>query len=65
MNRQELKSKIPHGSANEIAKKAGVNRITVSNWLNNKSDNVNVEMAVLELVAELSDKKSALLARIK
>lgn len=64
MNRDELKAKIPHGYSKRIAAKAGVNRITVSNWLNGKSDNVLVEIAVLEIVAELSEKKNSLLARI-
>jgi len=65
MTRQELKEKIPHGYAKKIAEKAGVNRITVSKWLNGKSDNPMVELAVLEVVAELSEQKSGLLARIK
>lgn len=64
MTRKELKAKVPHGSAKEIAAKAGVNRITVSNWLNGKSDNPLVEIAVLELVAELEEKKNALYARL-
>jgi transcriptional regulator with XRE-family HTH domain len=64
MTRQELKAKIPHGYAKQIAKKAGVNRVTVSNWLNGKSDNVLVELAVLEVLAELSEKKNSLLNRI-
>ncbi len=64
MTRDELKAKIPHGYANVIAKKAGVNRITVSNWLNGRSDNQLVEIAVLEVVVELTEKKNALLARI-
>jgi DNA-binding LacI/PurR family transcriptional regulator len=64
MDRKELKAKVPHGYAKKIAEKAGVNRITVSNWLNGRSDNVSVEMAVLEIVAELSEKKNSLLARI-
>ncbi|WP_295714396.1 hypothetical protein [Mucilaginibacter sp.] len=64
MTRKELKSKIPHGYAKIIAEKAGVNRITVSNWLNDKSDNPLVELAVLEIVADLSEKKNSLLKRI-
>jgi transcriptional regulator with XRE-family HTH domain len=64
MERQELKTKIPHGYAKLIAEKDGVNRVTVSNWLNGKSDNVSVEIAVLEVVADLSEKKKSLLARI-
>ena len=58
MTREELKAKIPHGYANKIATKAGVNRITVSNWLNGRSDNPMVEIAVLEVVAELTERKT-------
>ena len=64
MKRDELKAKLPHGAVNQIAAKANVNRITVYNWLNGKSDNPLVEIAVLELVAELEEKKNALYARI-
>ena len=64
MTREELKSKIPHGSAKMIAEKAGVNIVTVSKWINGTSNNVNVEIAILEVLAELSEKKNALLARI-
>lgn len=64
MERQELKSKVPHGYIEVIADKAGVNRMTVSNFLNGKNDNIKVEIATLEVLAELSEKKNNLLARI-
>lgn len=65
MTREELKSKVPHGSAKIIADKAGVNRITVSNFLNGRSDNKAIEIATLEVVADYEEKKRNLLTRIK
>ena len=64
MDRQELKSKIPHGYMNKIAEKAKVNRITVTHFFSGKNDNVMVELAALEILAELTERKNALLARI-
>lgn len=64
MTREELKSKIPHGYAKKIALKAGVNKMTVSNFLNGKNDNVAVEIATLEILAELTNKRDSLLAQI-
>lgn len=65
MTREELKSKLPHGYAKVIAEKSGVNLVTVSRWLNGKSDNQLVELAVLEIVADLTEKKNSFLSRIK
>jgi len=64
MERDELKSKVPHGYGKIIAKKAGVKEQSVSQFLHGKNDNVNIELATLEVLAELSEKKNALLARI-
>lgn len=64
MERKELKSKVPHGYGKIIAERAGVKEQTVSQFLNGKNDNSNVEIATLEVLAELSEKKNALLARI-
>lgn len=65
MTREQLKSKIPHGSAQKIADKAGVNRITVSNFLNGRSDNIAVELACLEVIAEIETKRRNLYAQIQ
>jgi transcriptional regulator with XRE-family HTH domain len=64
MERKELKSKVPYGYGKLIAKKANVSNQAVSQFLNGKNDNVDIEMATLELLAELSEKKQGLLARI-
>ncbi|HTK20413.1 MAG TPA: hypothetical protein VL442_12885 [Mucilaginibacter sp.] len=65
MERNELKSKVPHGYGEIIAKKAGVTKQAVSQFLNGKNNNVLIELATLEVLAELEDKRQSLLARIK
>lgn len=64
MERSELKAKVPHGYGKKIAEKAGVTKQAVSQFLNGKNDNIDIEIATLEVLAELSDKKKALTARI-
>jgi transcriptional regulator with XRE-family HTH domain len=64
MERNELKAKVPHGYGQRIAVKAGTTKQAVSQFLNGKNDNVDIEMATLEILAELSEKRNALLARI-
>ena len=64
MKRKELKEKVPYGYGKLIAKRAGTTEQVVSQFLNGKNDNVAVEMAVLEILAELSEKRNNLLARI-
>ncbi|QTE39505.1 hypothetical protein J3L18_10750 [Mucilaginibacter gossypii] len=64
MTREELKSKIPHGYAKMIAEKAGVNRVTVSNFLNGRNDNIMVELAALEVVADVEQKRRGYMAII-
>jgi DNA-binding LacI/PurR family transcriptional regulator len=64
MTREQLKSKIPYGYAKKIAAKAGVSRMTVSSFMNGKNNNVEVEMAALEILAELNQAKNNLIAKI-
>jgi hypothetical protein len=64
MERDELKLKVPHGYGKIIAEKAGVKEQSVSQFLIGNNNNVNIELATLEILAELSEKKNALLARI-
>lgn len=64
LNRTELKKQVPRGSATTIAQKAGVTTKTVSEYLNGKNNNIKVELAVLEVLAELNKKKKELLAQI-
>jgi hypothetical protein len=64
MQRKELKSKVPYGYGKLIAQKAEVTEQSVSQFLNGKNDNVDIELATLEVLAELSEKKNSLLARI-
>jgi transcriptional regulator with XRE-family HTH domain len=65
MDRKELKSKVPHGYGEKIAKKAGVTKQAVSQFLSGRNNNVQIELATLEILAELSEKKNGFLARIK
>jgi len=64
MERKELKSKVPHGYGDVIAKRAGVTKQAVSEFLNGKNNSVAIELATLEVLAELSEKKNNLIARI-
>lgn len=64
MTREQLKAKLPHGSVNKIAQKLGVNRVTVSNWLNGDKENLAIETAVVEFVTDLENRKTALYARL-
>ena len=64
MDRKELKAKVPHGYGQIIANKAGVTKQSVSQFLNGKNDNVEIELATLEILAELSEKRNGLIARI-
>ncbi|MDB5029713.1 LacI family DNA-binding transcriptional regulator [Mucilaginibacter sp.] len=64
MERNELKAKVPHGYGRVIAKKAGVTKQAVSQFLNGRNNNVAIELATLEVLADLSEKKNSLLARI-
>lgn len=64
LTRKELKDKMPYGSMGVVAKKAGVTPKTVSDFFAEKNNNVNVEMAALEILAEISQRKKALLSLI-
>jgi hypothetical protein len=65
IDRIEIRKKIPYGYGKLIAKKAGVSTRFLSKYLNNSEVNSErVEMAVLETLADLSQKKKTLLAQI-
>lgn len=65
LTRQELKNKVPHGFIQKIADKAGVSRKQVSRFLNDENiTSERVELATLEVLAELSQKKRQLLEQI-
>ncbi len=65
MNIQEIKNHIPHGYGKVIAERAGVTEKSVSNFLTGKTKSIKIEMAALEVLAELNTKKSALSEKIK
>lgn len=64
MTRKELKEKIPYGYCKIIAEKAGVHAHSVSLYLNSKSNSNKVELAALEVIAELEQKKKSLIRQI-
>jgi DNA-binding LacI/PurR family transcriptional regulator len=65
MKRSDMKLLVPRGYGKLIAQKAGVTEMTVSQFLNGKNDNIKVELATLEILAELADKKEFLVNKIK
>lgn len=65
MTRPELKAKVPHGYGKKIAERAKTTPQAVSHFLNGKTDNPEIEIATLEILAELSEKRSHLLSRLK
>lgn len=64
INRKELKEKVPYGYGKKIAEKAGVSQKVVSDYLNGKINSEKVEIATLEILAEISMKKKLLLEQI-
>ena len=65
MERIELKRLVPRGYGKLIAQRAGTNQMTVSRFLNGKNNCLAIELATLELLAELTEKKQSLVCRIK
>lgn len=64
LNREEIRLKVPHGYQHKIAEKAGTSQAAVSKYLKGKSNSEKIEMAVLEILAELSQRKKQLLDQI-
>lgn len=65
IDKKILRSKVPHGSFKEIAKRAGVTPKSVSEFFSGKTvHSEKIEMATLELLAEMSEKKTLLLGKI-
>ncbi len=65
MKTEEIKNMLPHGYSKIVADKAGVSRAAVSKYLSGKSESMKIELAALEVLAELSQKKEKLLRKIK
>jgi transcriptional regulator with XRE-family HTH domain len=65
MNRQELRKLIPQGYCKVIAAKAGVTQKSVSHFMNGKSNSHRIEIATLEVLADLKREKNNLLKKIK
>ena len=50
--RKQIKDMLFHGSSKLIAKKAGVSRIAVANWLAGKFNSEKIENAAIDLCIE-------------
>jgi predicted transcriptional regulator len=61
LNRKELREQVPHGHCKIIAKKAGVTQKSVSDYFATKNNSEKIEMAVLEVLAQIGEKKKRLL----
>ncbi|MEJ7778434.1 MAG: hypothetical protein WKF68_02490 [Daejeonella sp.] len=57
INRAEFKKQIPRGYMKLIANKAGVGNQAVYKYFNNTLNSERIEMAALELVSEMKQKK--------
>jgi hypothetical protein len=64
MTRKELKEKIPYGYIKIIALKAGVSTHSVSLFLSEKTNSTKVELAALEVVSDLEQKKRTFINQI-
>lgn len=64
MNREELKNHIPYGYGKVIAQKAGVSERSVSNYMSGKTNSIKIEMAALQVLAELGEEKKELINKI-
>lgn len=66
MDRQELRSKIPHGYGKIIAERAGVSERSVSLFLTGKTKRGSgkIEMAALQVAAEVCGEKRKLIDQI-
>ena len=64
IDRTELRKKIPQGYCDVIAKKAGVSRVSVSGYFSGRSNSRKIEIAALQVVAELEKETSNLISQI-
>jgi DNA-binding LacI/PurR family transcriptional regulator len=65
IKRTEIKKNVPHGYAKKIADRAGVSTRYVSRFMNNSNINSErVEMAALEIIAEIRQRKQILIEQI-
>jgi|GEM_PF-2365272 len=64
IDRKELEKKVPYGYKSVIAKRAGVTNSCVSAYFSGLNNNIKVEVATLEILAELSQEKKRLMTLI-
>lgn len=62
--RRSLKEQLPHGYSKIVAQRAKVSQKMVCDFFAGRRNSVKVELATLEILAELSQKKKHLLEQI-
>lgn len=53
MKKVDYKELLPHGYQSLVAERAGVTRQVVSRFVNGRSTNIKVELAILDVLSEL------------
>lgn len=65
MNREELRKMIPQGYMKVIAARSGVSQKSVSHFMSGRtSHSERIETAALEVLAEISERRKALIKKI-
>jgi len=64
LDRKKIKEKIPHGYGKIVAKKAGVTEKSVSDYLNSRLNSERIEIAALEVIAQIQQSKNQLVSQI-
>lgn len=64
IDRKQLRLMIPHGYVNQISERANVTQQSVSQYFAGRLNSEKIELAALQLAAELKEKKEALIKRV-
>jgi predicted solute-binding protein len=64
IDRKKIRKGLPHGMLKEVAKRAGVNQVTVSNYFAGYFNSAKVENAALEVYIECKQHKNELLKKL-
>lgn len=65
MDRKEIKKLIPRGYLKLIAAEIGVHPGSISRYLRSKTNNPQIEITLLEKIAQLSKRKQTIIDKIK
>lgn len=64
INRRELRKKMPRGYCKEVAIRSGVSTQSVSRYFNYRQNSERIENTVLDILAEISQRKKEKLDNI-